>query len=308
MRSAEEPDSEERLDEFDALIRGYEPGDGGHGDDCPDPAPRRRGPLLPIASLVAVLLGVVGIGAGLLASSPDGSTRPSTASPGSAADPPSAQPSTARPSASQPPTSQPATAPATGIDPDWVTRVSAATGIPPRPLTAYAEAAARIAHEQPACGLGWNTLAGIGFVESEHGTIHGSRIAADGRAAPAIIGIALDGTSTNAIPDTDGGALDGDAVWDRAVGPMQFIPSSWAEWGSDGDGDGIADPQDIDDAAYAAGRYLCAAGGNLRNPQHWIDAVAAYNDTLDYNHRAAAAASAYAQASAQSAARSAAAG
>lgn len=78
--------------------------------------------------------------------------------------------------------------------------------------------------------------------------------------------------------------------------------------GLDGDGDGIADPQDIDDAAYAAGRYLCAAGGNLRNPQHWIDAVAAYNDTIDYNHRVAAAASAYAQASAQTSTRSAAAG
>lgn len=40
MRSVVEADSEERLDEFDALIRGCEPGDGGHGDDSPDPAPR----------------------------------------------------------------------------------------------------------------------------------------------------------------------------------------------------------------------------------------------------------------------------
>lgn len=150
--------------------------------------------------------------------------------------------------------------------------------------------------EQPTCGIGWNTLAGIGFVESEHGTYLGSTLTAAGAVVPAIIGIALDGTNSDRIPDTDRGELDGDPVWDRAVGPMQFIPSTWVEWGSDGNGDGIADPQHIDDAAYSAARYLCATGGDLTVADRWIAAVAAYNDTVDYNHRVAEAARHYGQA------------
>lgn len=153
------------------------------------------------------------------------------------------------------------------VDEAWLARVAAQTGIPSRALEAYAAAANRLGREQPGCGLGWNTLAGIGFVESEHGAISGGTIAQNGSAVPRIVGIPLDGRRTDAIRDTDGGALDGDAVWDRAVGPMQFIPSTWAVWGSDGNGDGAADPQNIDDAAYSAARYLCSTGGDLRDPE-----------------------------------------
>jgi membrane-bound lytic murein transglycosylase B len=179
---------------------------------------------------------------------------------------------------------------AASVDPLWVTRVSKLSGISERALAAYAGSALRLSREQPTCGLGWNTLAGIGFVESEHGTIDGAQLGSDGVVLPAIVGIALDGTVTESIADTDAGVLDGDAVWDRAVGPMQFIPSTWSLWSSDGDGDGRADPQDIDDAVYSAGRYLCATGGDLREPNNWITAVASYNDTVDYNHRVADAA------------------
>ncbi|MBO1902962.1 lytic murein transglycosylase [Leucobacter weissii] len=186
-------------------------------------------------------------------------------------------------------------APERRIDPAWVARIAERTGIGERALEAYGQAASRIGVEQPECGLGWNTLAGIGHVESEHGTIFGGELAENGRADPPIRGIALDGTRTDAIPDTDGGELDGDEVWDRAVGPMQFIPSTWELWASDGDGDGIADPQDIDDAAYAAGRYLCSVGGDLRQPDNWIAAIAAYNNTIEYNNRVADAANHYAQ-------------
>lgn len=181
------------------------------------------------------------------------------------------------------------------VDPLWVTRVAGLSGIGERALAAYAGSALRLSKEQPDCGLGWNTIAGIGFVESEHGTIDGAQLGSDGVVWPAIVGIALDGTVTESIADTDAGALDGDAVWDRAVGPMQFIPSTWALWRSDGDGDGERDPQDIDDAAYSAGRYLCATGGDLREPNNWIAAVASYNDTVDYNHRVADAAEHFAE-------------
>ena len=45
---------------------------------------------------------------------------------------------------------------------------------------------------------------------------------------------------------------------------MQFIPSTWALYGADGNGDGVADPFNIFDAAAAAAHYLCRAGGNLQ--------------------------------------------
>jgi murein DD-endopeptidase MepM/ murein hydrolase activator NlpD len=46
-----------------------------------------------------------------------------------------------------------------------------------------------------------------------------------------------------------------------AVGWMQFMPDTWLRWGMDGNGDGIADPWNPDDAVHAAARYLAAAGG-----------------------------------------------
>jgi len=46
-----------------------------------------------------------------------------------------------------------------------------------------------------------------------------------------------------------------------AVGWMQFMPSTWERWGTDADGDGVADPWTAADAIYSAARYLAAAGG-----------------------------------------------
>ena len=175
----------------------------------------------------------------------------------------------------------------------WVRENATRLEIPERALSSYAGAAMRLAGEQPECGLDWATLAGIGMVESGHGTIFGGEIDSDGKQHPAIVGIALDGATTALIPDTDRGALDGDPVWDRAAGPMQIIPDTWRQYATDGNGDGMTDPQQIDDAALTAARYLCAVGGDLRTDDGWIAAVAAYNDSTDYNHRVAEATSHY---------------
>lgn len=161
-------------------------------------------------------------------------------------------------------------------DPDWVVGVAARTGIPARALEAYARADLLIDGVDPGCGIGWNTLAGIGAIESDHGRHGGAVLGADGVSVPAIRGGALDGRGVAAIADTDGGGWDGDTVWDRAVGPLQFIPATWAQWGVDANGDGIADPNQIDDAAYAAARYLCASGP-MSTATGWRNAVFAYN-------------------------------
>lgn len=177
----------------------------------------------------------------------------------------------------------------------WVSRIAERTGIPDRALLAYAGADLRVRADS-GCEVGWNTLAAIGFVETEHGTLGGGAIREDGRAVPRIVGIPLDGTTTDAIPDSDGGAVDGDDEWDRAVGPLQFIPQTWAEWASDGSGDGSADIDHIDDAALTAARYLCAARGTLADGDAWVAAVRSYNDSAEYQQRVADAAAEYARA------------
>ncbi len=169
-------------------------------------------------------------------------------------------------------------------DPLWVAQVSKESGVPERALKAYATAALVLRDEQPGCGLGWNTLAAIGQVESGHGTIHGASLASDGRALPRIVGVALDGEVYQAIPDTDSGLIDGDAVWDRAVGPMQFIPQTWAVYGRSAGGSAEPDIDQIDDAALSAATLLCAEGGDLTTAENWIRAVQAYNPSVAYNN------------------------
>lgn len=160
--------------------------------------------------------------------------------------------------------------------------VLAGSGIPATALAAYQRAAAREAQLAPGCGLTWPLLAGIGRVESDHGRFAGAVLHSDGLSTPQIIGIPLDGHGTALIRDTDGGAMDGDPVYDRAVGPMQFIPSTWAGWGVDGNYDGRVDPFNIFDAAAAAGAYLCAAGGDLTTAGGQVTAILSYNHSDDY--------------------------
>jgi membrane-bound lytic murein transglycosylase B len=163
----------------------------------------------------------------------------------------------------------------------WATGMSGLTGVPARALQAYAAANRRTELDDPSCHLDWTTLAGIGYVESLNGE-DGGGLGPDGRPVSAIYGPSLDGSGQVAsVSDSDGGAMDADPTLDRAVGPLQFLPSTWRTWGSDGDGDGVRDPQDVDDAALSAARYLCAAG-DLRTPAGWTEAVFSYNHSAEY--------------------------
>jgi hypothetical protein len=124
-------------------------------------------------------------------------------------------------------------------------------------------------------------LAGIGKVESAHAS--GGRVDATGLTRGPILGPVLDGgPGMAAISDTDQGRYDGNTSWDRAVGPMQFIPGTWAVFGADGNGDGVKDPHNVFDAALAAGEYLCSGGADLRSPLGLVQAVLRYNHSMDY--------------------------
>lgn len=182
-------------------------------------------------------------------------------------------------------------------DSDWLEARAQATDIPRRVLAAYAAATLRVAESYPQCRLGWNTLPGIGATETLHGTYRGSSTAEDGRVSPAIYGPALDGSpGVMAIADTDQGRLDADRRWDRAVGPLQFIPSTWAYLGQDANGDGTADPHNIDDAALTAAVYLCQEGRDLTTDEGWQQAVLAYNRSVAYANQVASSAENYGQA------------
>ncbi|MER6993023.1 lytic murein transglycosylase [Saccharopolyspora hirsuta] len=166
---------------------------------------------------------------------------------------------------------------------DWSESMADELNIPRAALQAYGYAQRYMEESAPECRLSWTLLAGIGAVESSHGRHGGARLDETGRPSTPIIGLPLDGSDgVKRIPDTDGGALDGDVEWDRAVGPLQFIPTTWNEWQIDADGDGVADPQDIDDAALAAGRYLCSAGGDLRDVDVFWNALLTYNQSRSY--------------------------
>lgn len=180
------------------------------------------------------------------------------------------------------------------MDAAWLVQTATQTGIPSRALQAYAAAAELANAAAPACRIGWNTVAAIGFVESAHGSHGGGTLTSTGQASGPIIGPSLDGAGFAAIPDTDNGVLDGDARWDRAVGPMQFIPSTWDLAGRDGNGDGDADPLNIDDAALSAASYLCEGGRDLTTARGWTAAVLAYNQSDSYVRQVRDQANAYA--------------
>ncbi|MPZ01148.1 MAG: murein transglycosylase [Actinophytocola sp.] len=179
----------------------------------------------------------------------------------------------------------------------WAQRVGPAIGVPVRALLAYGRAEISLRQTNPACRLSWATLAGIGRVESDHGRYGGAVLQANGLPSKPIIGVPLDGSrGFKSITDTDDGRFDGDSRVDRAVGPMQFIPSTWASHAADGNGDGVANPQQIDDAALAAAHYLCAGGRDMSSAEGWWAGLWSYNQSVEYGQQVFGLADHYARA------------
>jgi hypothetical protein len=202
-------------------------------------------------------------------------------------------------SPSFPPAAPSASLPATPVPgQSGATKQLSTSGVPSRAKSSYTSAAARMAVQAPGCRLPWTLLAAIGRVESDHGRYKGSAlISSSGRAQPSIFGVRLDGTApgTAVVRDTDRGTLDADTRFDRAVGPLQFLPSTWRAFAADGDGDRAADPQDLDDAALTAGRYLCArATSDLSTVNGQWSAAYRYNQSVSYANLVVALSTTYA--------------
>ncbi|MGC5029012.1 lytic murein transglycosylase [Micromonospora sp. DT229] len=272
---------------------------------------------LPGVFLLALVAATATAGAMLVPATIGGpSPVAATDGPGAADAPPSSEvappPGALPPLATLPPGMTPPNAPGTAAPPGavpvggrpsdalagWAREVGAKVGIDPVAMQAYGYAEMVLAETNRSCGLSWTTLAAIGFVESRHGQANNARLGADGRAIPEIIGLPLDGQGGRMrIADTDRGALDGDTTYDRAIGPMQFIPTTWQEVGADADNDGRKDPHNIHDAALAAGVYLCRGNRNLTIPGDWWNAILSYNNVRPYAQDVFNTANRYGQAS-----------
>ncbi|MGW2424569.1 lytic transglycosylase domain-containing protein [Streptomyces sp. NPDC001709] len=179
-----------------------------------------------------------------------------------------------------PPLNSPNPSPSPSATGTPVAQGDAEAGIPATVLDAYKKAEAELRSAKPGCNLPWQLLAAIGKVES--GQARGGEVDASGTTISPILGPALDGNGFALIKDTDHGAYDGNTEYDQAVGPMQFIPSTWAWAGRDGNGDGKKDPNNVYDAALAAGHYLCRNGLDLSNEDDLHSAILGYNHSQDY--------------------------
>jgi membrane-bound lytic murein transglycosylase B len=163
--------------------------------------------------------------------------------------------------------------------------------IPAMALNAYRNAESMMASAYPACGISWNLLAGIGRIESMHA--NGGATDVHGTPIQPIYGPALDGTLAGnevIVQSVQAGRV----TFARAMGPMQFLPGTWARYASDGDGDGKADVQNLYDSTLAAARYLCSGGLNLRDPSQVMAAILRYNNSMAYAQNVLGWAAAYA--------------
>jgi membrane-bound lytic murein transglycosylase B len=163
--------------------------------------------------------------------------------------------------------------------------------IPAMALSAYRNAERMMAAAYPGCGVSWNLLAGIGRIESMHA--NGGATDTRGTAVRPIYGPTLDGT----LPGNEIIVQSRTAnriTYARAMGPMQFLPGTWARYASDGDGDGKAEVQNLYDSSLAAARYLCSGGMNLRDQSHVMAAILRYNNSMAYARNVLGWAAAYA--------------
>jgi hypothetical protein len=246
------------------------------------PGAHRRGPglWLPIVIIVVLLATAAVIGRIVVpAGGPEaGAAPPTPVGTGSASPPASATPGVPG-VPGLPPLPTPPPRPANALD-AWSQRIGSMIDVPQVAIEAYGYAQLMLQQTDPQCHLTWTTLAGIAQVESTHGQAGGAVLEASGRSTPPITGPVLDGRSGRPlVRDTDAGAFDGDATYDRTMGPMRLVPTVWRAQAIDADADGILDPYDIDDASLALARLLCSGTEDLSKLTGWTAAVERFRNT-----------------------------
>lgn len=179
---------------------------------------------------------------------------------------------------------------------EWAKPLAKTLELEPIVLASYAFAQQWLAVHRPQCHLKWTTLAAIGRVESKNGFFRGSRVLPNGDVRPHIRGPLLDGSSgTMVIRDTDQGKYDGNAEYDRALGPLQIIPETMERFGLSPMGNNPPDPDNFPDAALTSGNYMCVQGGDLSTVSGWTKAIFAYNNSQRYFHTVVEKANGYGQ-------------
>ena len=178
----------------------------------------------------------------------------------------------------------------------WAQQAGTRAGIPVIAVESYGYAELVLTRTVPSCHLSWTTIAALASVESAHGSANGAVLGADGSVQPPVYGLPLDGKGgRQLIRDSDQGTFDGDTTFDRAVGPLQFIPSTWLANAVDADNNGLKDPNDIDDASLTAASYLCKNGRDMSKADAWWDAILSYNAVRPYAQKVFDAANEYGQ-------------
>ncbi len=156
--------------------------------------------------------------------------------------------------------------------------------IPAELVGVYQDAAGRYCS-----GLSWTVLAGIGWMESRHGG--GRADPATGEMDPPIVGVPIDG-SPGLAAIADPTQPDG---WARALGPMQFLSTTWSRWATLAPGrppGSVPSVHNAWDAIHSAARLLCAGQPQLADV---AEAVYAYNHSADYVEAVLAKADTYAE-------------
>jgi hypothetical protein len=247
-------------------------------EDRPPVSHRRGAGLwLPVVIFVALLAIAAVVGRIIVpAGGPEAGAAPPTAV-GSA--PGSPQPSATPAVPGLPPLPTPPPRPADALA-AWAQRIGNMINVPEVAIEAYGYAQLMLQQTDPGCHLSWTTLAGIGQVESTHGQAGGAVLEPGGRSSPPIAGPLLDGRNGRPlVRDTDAGAFDGDATFDRSMGPMRLVPTVWRAQAIDADADGILDPYDIDDASLALARLLCSGSEDLSKLTGWTASVERFRNT-----------------------------
>jgi cell wall-associated NlpC family hydrolase len=134
-----------------------------------------------------------------------------------------------------------------------------------------------VARPHPAHNVGFSATAPIAFTQRQAGSMSFADLRGIWQAAGGTYGIPWEVLAAINKVETNFGQNLGPSSA-GAIGWMQFMPSTWARWGMDANGDGVADPNNPTDAIFSAARYLAGCGGQA----NIASAVYCYNHATWY--------------------------